>query len=164
MLEKYDPESAKKIHPSDIKRTIRALEVYFKTGKKISELQKQTKISDEYKILILTRHRDELYERINFRVDEMIKNGLIEEVQSLLEKYPKDLNAFQTIGYKEIIYFLENKYNLKIAIHLIKKNTRHFARRQLIWFRRYKHAEWINLSELSRKQAIEKIKNFIQEV
>ncbi|WP_126992410.1 tRNA (adenosine(37)-N6)-dimethylallyltransferase MiaA [Thermosipho globiformans] len=164
MLEKYDPQAAQKIHPSDIKRTIRALEVYFKTGKKISQLQTQSEYSKDYKILVLDRYRDELYERINLRVDKMIKEGLIEEVKSLLEKYPKDLNAFQTIGYKEIIRYLENTYDLNTAIHLIKKNTRHYARRQIIWLRRYKQAKWINLSEISRKKAIEEIKKFILEV
>ncbi|MBB6061713.1 tRNA dimethylallyltransferase [Thermosipho japonicus] len=164
MLEKYDPQAAQKIHPSDIKRTIRALEVYFKTGKKISQLQTQSEYSKDYKILVLDRYRDELYGRINLRVDKMIKEGLIEEVKSLLEKYPKDLNAFQTIGYKEIIRYLENTYDLNTAIHLIKKNTRHYARRQIIWLRRYKQAKWINLSEISRKKAIEEIKKFILEV
>jgi tRNA dimethylallyltransferase len=164
MLEKYDPQAAQKIHPSDIKRTIRALEVYFKTGKKISQLQTQSEYSKDYKILVLDRHRDELYERINLRVDKMIKEGLVDEVKSLLEKYPKDLNAFQTIGYKEIIRYLENTYDLNTAVHLIKKNTRHYARRQIIWLRRYKQAKWINLSEISRKKAIEEIKKFILEV
>jgi len=164
MLEKYDPQAAQKIHPSDIKRTIRALEVYFKTGKKISQLQTQSEYSKDYKILVLDRYRDELYERINLRVDKMIKEGLVDEVKSLLEKYPKDLNAFQTIGYKEIIRYLENTYDLNTAVHLIKKNTRHYARRQIIWLRRYKQAKWINLSEISRKKAIEEIKKFILEV
>ncbi|MBT1247450.1 MULTISPECIES: tRNA (adenosine(37)-N6)-dimethylallyltransferase MiaA [unclassified Thermosipho (in: thermotogales)] len=164
MLLKYDPEYAAKIHPCDLKRTIRALEVFFKTGKKISDLHKQDKISSDYKILILTRNRDELYERINYRVDLMIKNGLIDEVKMLTEKYSKDINAFQTIGYKELINFFEKKYDIKTAIHLIKRNTRHFARRQIIWLRRYKNALWINLSELSRKEALEKIEKFINEV
>ncbi|ABR31245.1 tRNA delta(2)-isopentenylpyrophosphate transferase [Thermosipho melanesiensis] len=164
MLQKYDPEYALKIHPSDMKRTIRALEVFFKTGKKISELQSQTKISNKYKIIVLTRNRQELYERINTRVEKMIKAGLIDEVEKLLELYPKDINAFQTIGYKELIHYFENKYDLKTAIHLIKRNTRHFARRQLIWLRRYKNAIWINLSEISRRETIEKIEKIINEV
>ncbi|MBO8161611.1 MAG: tRNA (adenosine(37)-N6)-dimethylallyltransferase MiaA [Thermosipho sp. (in: Bacteria)] len=161
MLEKYDPASAAKIHPSDIKRTIRALEVYLKTGKRISQLQNHKNISDEYQIIVLNRNRDELHERINQRVEKMIENGLIDEVKSLIEKYPKDINAFQTIGYKELILYLEGKYNLKTAIHLIKRNTRRYARRQIIWLRRYKNAKWLNLSEISRKEALEKLENFL---
>ncbi|MDK2886054.1 MAG: tRNA dimethylallyltransferase [Thermosipho sp. (in: thermotogales)] len=161
MLEKYDPESALRIHPSDIKRTIRALEVYLKTGKRISQLQKQNSLSNDYKIVVLNRNRDELHERINKRVDEMINKGLIEEVKYLLDKYPEDLNAFQTIGYKELILHFKGKYDLKTAIHLIKRNTRRFARRQIIWLRRYKDAKWLNLSEISRREAIKILEKII---
>ncbi|QTA37400.1 tRNA (adenosine(37)-N6)-dimethylallyltransferase MiaA [Thermosipho ferrireducens] len=157
MLEKFDPASAMKIHPSDLKRTIRALEVYMKTGKRISELQNQNKVSSEYFIVIFTRNRDELYERINERVEKMIEVGLLSEVSSLIKKYPKDINAFQTIGYKELIEYFEGKYNLEHAIHLIKRNTRRYARRQIIWLKRYKDALWLNLSELKRKDILQKL-------
>ncbi|SHH19431.1 tRNA (adenosine(37)-N6)-dimethylallyltransferase MiaA [Thermosipho atlanticus] len=161
MLEKYDPASATRIHPADIKRTIRALEVYMKTGKKISELQHHHSISDDYIIIVLNRNRDELHERINTRVDAMIKNGLVDEVKKLIMKYPVNLNAFQTIGYKELILHFERKYDFKTAIHLIKRNTRRFARRQIIWLRRYKNARWFNLSELSRKEILTLLENII---
>lgn len=163
MLEKYDPESAIRIHPSDIKRTIRALEVFLKTGKRISQFQNQKSISNDYIIIVLNRYRDELYERINKRVDLMIKNGLVDEAKHLLDNYPEDLNAFQTIGYKELILYFKGKYDLKTAIHLIKRNTRRFARRQIIWLRRYKNAKWINLSENSRKEALESLEKIIIE-
>ena len=163
MLEKYDPESASRIHPADIKRTIRALEVFLKTGKRISQLQNQKSLSNDYIIIVLNRNRDELHERINKRVDVMIKNGLIEEVKYLLNNYPEDLNAFQTIGYKELILYFRGKYDLKTAIHLIKRNTRRFARRQIIWLRRYKNAKWINLSEIPRKESLKFLEKIIIE-
>jgi tRNA dimethylallyltransferase len=93
----------------------------------------------------------------------MIKNGLVDEVKHLLDNYPEDLNAFQTIGYKELILYFKGKYDLKTAIHLIKRNTRRFARRQIIWLRRYKNAKWINLSENSRKEALESLEKIIIE-
>lgn len=162
MLEEFDPEAATRIHPNDLKRTIRALEVYMKTGRRISELQKETKGDERFFVIVLTRERNELYERINRRVDEMVRNGLVEEVKKLLEMgYSKDLNSMKTIGYKEVVGFLERRYDFQKMVHFIKRNTRHFARRQLIWFKRYEDAIWYNLSQVEKEEAKRKIKEAI---
>lgn len=162
MLEEFDPEAATRIHPNDLKRTIRALEVYMKTGRRISELQKETKGDERFFVIVLTRERNELYERINRRVDEMVRNGLVEEVKKLLEMgYSKDLNSMKTIGYKEVVGFLEGRYDFQKMVHFIKRNTRHFARRQLIWFKRYEDAIWYNLSQVEKEEAKRKIKEAI---
>ncbi|HBU00547.1 MAG: tRNA dimethylallyltransferase [Thermotoga petrophila] len=164
MLEEFDPEAATRIHPNDLKRTIRALEVYMKTGRRISELQKEAKGDDRFFIIVLTRERYELYERINKRVDKMIEMGLVDEVKRLLGMgYSKDLNSMKTIGYREVIDYLEGKYDLDKMVHLIKRNTRHFARRQIIWFKRYKEAVWYNLTFEDVGEVKEKLKKLIVE-
>lgn len=148
LLEKYDPQAAFKIHKNDLKRTIRALEVCLKSGRKFSELQKEISPAGKFTLIILNRDRNELYDRINLRVERMIENGLIDEVENLLRKgYTKELNSMKTIGYQEVIEYMEGKIDYRSMIEKIKKNTRHFARRQLIWFRRYKDALVLNLSE-----------------
>lgn len=164
MLEEFDPEAATHIHPNDLKRTIRALEVYMKTGRRISELQKEAKGDDRFFIIVLTRERYELYERINKRVDKMIEMGLVDEVKKLLEMgYSKDLNSMKTIGYREVIDYLEGKYDFDRMVHLIKRNTRHFARRQIIWFKRYKEAVWYNLTFEGKRKVKEELKRLIVE-
>lgn len=148
LLEQYDPQAASKIHKNDLKRTIRALEVCLKSGKKFSELQKEISPAGRFTLIILNRDRKELYDRINKRVDKMIEEGLIDEVEDLRKKgYTKELNSMKTIGYQEVIEYMEGKVDYESMIEKIKKNTRHFARRQLIWFRRYKDAIILNLSE-----------------
>ncbi len=148
LLQQYDPQAASKIHQNDLKRTIRALEVCLKSGKKFSELQKEISPAGRFTLIILNRDRKELYDRINKRVDKMIEEGLIDEVEDLKKKgYTKELNSMKTIGYQEVIEYMEGKVDYESMIEKIKKNTRHFARRQLIWFRRYKDAIVLNLSE-----------------
>ncbi|ACB08768.1 tRNA (adenosine(37)-N6)-dimethylallyltransferase MiaA [Thermotoga sp. RQ2] len=162
MLEEFDPEAATRIHPNDLKRTIRALEVYMKTGRRISELQKETKGDDRFFIIVLTRERYDLYDRINRRVDRMIEMGLVDEVKRLLSMgYSKDLNSMKTIGYKEVIEYLEGKYDFEKMVHLIKRNTRHFARRQIIWFKRYENAIWYNLTFVSKEELKKTLKELI---
>ncbi len=147
MLEDFDPEAAARIHPNDLKRTIRALEVYMKTGKRISELQRKAKPAGKFRIIVLWRERKELYERINERAERMVKMGLVDEVKKLLEMgYSKDLNSMKTIGYRETVEYLEGKYDFQHYVHVLKRNTRHFARRQIIWSRRYEDAIKINLT------------------
>ncbi|MGB9614235.1 MAG: tRNA (adenosine(37)-N6)-dimethylallyltransferase MiaA [Fervidobacterium sp.] len=153
MLEEFDPEAATRIHPQDIKRTIRALEVYLKTGKRISELQNQRHYHD-FLLIVLNTDREDLYERINARVEKMIEHGLIDEVKQLVSRYGKDLDAFKTIGYKEIIDYLEGVYTLETAIHLVKRNTRHYARRQIIYLRRFKNAVWLDPSRSGTKERV----------
>ncbi len=141
-LSSVDPAAASKIHPNDKKRIIRALEVYELTGKPISELQKR---SEEPRFLLvgLNLPREELYKRIDARVDEMIAKGLIDEVHSLLSKgYSKELPSFQALGYKEVCAFLDDKWGREEMLLEIKKRTRHFARRQMTWFKRFKSAAW----------------------
>ncbi|HOJ87654.1 MAG TPA: tRNA (adenosine(37)-N6)-dimethylallyltransferase MiaA [Pseudothermotoga sp.] len=148
LLEQYDPEYASKIHKNDLKRTIRALEVCLKSGKKFSELQKQISPAGKFTVIILNRDRNELYDRINTRVEKMIQSGLVDEVEGLLKMgYTKELNSMKTIGYQEVIEYIERKIDYRSMIEKIKKNTRHFAKRQLIWFRRYEDALVLNVSE-----------------
>ena len=149
-LSTIDPAAAEKIHSNDKKRIIRALEVCTLTGKRISELQQargnspHLSVGNRQPILIgLNLFREELYRRINERVDQMIEKGLIEEVQSLLRKgYAKDLPSFQALGYKEVVEFLEGKWTREQMIEELKKRTRHFARRQMTWFKRFKSVRW----------------------
>ena len=163
MLEDFDPEAARKIHPNDLKRTIRALEVYMKTGRRISELQKEAKPAGRFKIVILWRERKELYERINARVEKMIEMGLVDEVKRLLEMgYGKDLNSMKTIGYRETIDYLEGKYDFGHYVHVLKRNTRHFARRQIIWSRRYEDALKVNLT--FEKDPVGKTMKLLEEI
>lgn len=148
-LKSIDPDAAAKMLPQNWKRVMRALEVYHLTGRKISDLHKEYKreINIKYYQFGLDWERNILYERINNRVDEMIKNGLVEEVQSLLENgFSKDLNALNTVGYKEIISYLDKKISFERAVESIKRNTRHFAKRQLTWFNADKRIHWFKIN------------------
>jgi tRNA dimethylallyltransferase len=157
-LSRVDSLAASKIHPNDKKRIIRALEVYELTGKPISQLQKfrgnspHLSVGNCQPILVgLNLPRDELYERINQRVDSMIEKGLIDEVKGLLAKgYSKELFSFQALGYKEVIEYLEGKWNKDKMIEELKKRTRNFARRQMTWFRRLKGVKWFKPEEKNR--------------
>jgi tRNA dimethylallyltransferase len=146
-----DPQYAAKIHPNDLIRIIRALEVHMKSGRPISQLQKQWEANQpRYNFIAfgLERNRQELYNEINQRLEIMIEAGLIDEVKSLLNRgYSKNLKPLQSFGYKEIIAHLEGQYDLLTAVDLIKQNTRRFAKRQLTWFKADQRVKWINLSE-----------------
>jgi len=146
LLSKVDPASAQKIHANDKKRLVRALEVYELTGRPISELQATRdpgRGTRDYLLVGLDLPRPELYARIEQRVDDMIAKGLIAEVKGLLAKgYSKELNSFQALGYKEAVDYLDGKWDKKTMIEELKKRTRHFARRQMTWFRRFKDAAW----------------------
>ncbi|MEA1885085.1 MAG: tRNA (adenosine(37)-N6)-dimethylallyltransferase MiaA [Thermotogota bacterium] len=145
-LAHIDPQSAQKIHPNDTKRTIRALEVYELSGKTFSELGKQRIPDERFRLIFLLPDREKLYQNINFRVEEMIKKGLIEETQQLLKKYPVNSQSMKAIGYRETIDFLNGQFESKDDyIDTLKKNTRHFAKRQIIWSRRYKEAIRIDM-------------------
>lgn len=163
ILKNIDPESAETIHPNDLKRVIRAIEIFKLSGHKKSELKRtmQTNMQNSIKplIIVLNRNRDELYNRINLRVDLMIKAGLIDEVKNLVSKYNLTSNnqCMQGIGYKEILDYINNNINLDTAIENIKINTRHYAKRQLTWFRNQVDALWINLSETSKDDAVKYI-------
>ena len=147
-LKKVDPASAEAIHANNMKRVIRALEYYKLTGQKISEHneEQRQKISPyDFSYFVLNDHRDLLYQRIDQRVDEMVKNGLIEEVQALKDMgYDRSYVSMQALGYKEIFSYLEGEITLEEAIYIIKRDTRHFAKRQITWFKREKEVTWVN--------------------
>ena len=150
LLEQKDPESAQKIHPNNIKRVIRALEYYELTGEKISlhnerEGEKLSPYNTAY--FVLNDRRDRLYERIDRRVDQMLEKGLVEEVRRLAQMgYTRDMVSMQGLGYKEILAYLEGECTLEEAVYILKRDTRHFAKRQLTWFRREKDVIWVNKS------------------
>ena len=151
MLREVDPESAEAIHANNIKRTIRALEYHHLTGEKISEHNEQEREKESaYRscYFVLTDERSHLYERIDLRVDEMLRAGLVEEVEALRRRgCHKGQVSMQGLGYKEILSYLEGEITLEEAVYLIKRDTRHFAKRQLTWFRREKDVIWIDKKE-----------------
>ena len=150
MLVEADKESADEIHPNNLKRVIRALEIYKKTGKKKSdrkERKKEYRFKDTY-YFCLNDNREKLYEKIDKRVDEMISLGLVDEVKFLLDMgYDESLNSMRALGYKEIVSFLKGDISLEEAIYIIKRDTRHFAKRQLTWFRRNEDVIWLSKEE-----------------
>jgi len=157
-LKEIDHDSAAKLHENDIKRVIRALEIYYLTGKTKTNLDNdsQTK-GTKYKCVIfgLVMERNILYNRINLRVDEMVKRGLFEEVSKIYKKInKKNATSMQGLGYKEIIYFFDGLATRDEAINLLKRNTRRFAKRQNTWFKRNKDIIW-----LDAQRSIEEIKN-----
>jgi len=166
MLKDVDMDSYLRLHENDRKRIIRALEVYKHTGKTISNFQLQSKNKPiEYDLCMvgLTMDRDRLYKRVNSRVDVMINNGLVEEVKNLRDMgYSKELTSMQGLGYKEIISYLDGEYSLEGAVDKLKQNTRHFAKRQLTWFRREDRIHWINLDEYDTMDKI--LKNITKHV
>lgn len=153
-LQKIDPEAAEKIHKNNVKRVIRALEVYDITGSKFSKLNTDIrKPSDKYECILvgLSMDRKILYERINQRVDKMISEGLIDEVKELLDKgYHKDLVSMKGIGYKEIVDYLEGNLNLEEAINILKRNTRRFAKRQYTWFLKDENVKWFEIKDIKK--------------
>lgn len=152
LLRKVDPESAEQIHPNNTKRVIRALEFCRQTGEKISahnarEREKTTPYNSAY--FVLTDERAALYDRIDRRVDVMMEQGLLEEVRALKERGLKRSDvSMQGLGYKEIFGYLEGDYPLEEAVRIIKRDTRHFAKRQLTWFRRERDVIWIDKSRI----------------
>lgn len=142
-----DKEKAKRLNPNDIRRIIRALEVFYQTGVPISQLQKYKTLKKDYDLIMicLNKDRNKLYHQINERVDKMIKDGLVDEVKSLLKMgYNENLISMQAVGYKQIIGYLKGEYGLDEAIEVMKKQTRNFAKRQLIWFRAEKRFSWFD--------------------
>jgi tRNA dimethylallyltransferase len=160
-LKQIDKNAADTMLPQNWKRVIRAIEVYHLTGKSILEIHEKQKRNLNYLFYQfgLNWERETLYKNIEKRVDDMIENGLVEEVKNILRLgHDKKLNALNTVGYKEIISYLENEISLERAVELIKRNTRRFAKRQLTWFRRDKRINWIDIKSeadiLSAKQQI----------
>ena len=146
IAKKIDDEALNKISPNDKKRIMRIIEIYHSTGKTKTELEKESikKNEYDYKIFILNWERQKLYERINLRVDMMINDGLINEVQDLLKKYDNFPTAFQGLGYKEVKEYLDGKLTKEEMIEKIKQESRRYAKRQITWFKRYKNAIWLD--------------------
>lgn len=148
MLKSVDPVSAEQIHANNVKRVIRALEYYKETGEPISrhnEKERQKVSPYQFAYFVLNDRRDRLYQRIDERVDIMVANGLVEEVQALRERgCTREMVSMQGLGYKEILSYLNGECTLEEAVYIIKRDTRHFAKRQLTWFRREKEVCWID--------------------
>ena len=164
-LEAIDPVKASKIHPNNLKKVIRALEGT-SLGKGIAEFSELTSRTRDYEVLLigLTRDREELYDRINKRVDIMVGQGLFKEVEELLEMGLQEEDiSMKGIGYKEVIAFYDGQLTMEEAINKIKQNTRHLAKRQLTWFRRYDDMHWINITELGDEGALNKIMDLIKD-
>ena len=167
-LAEVDPESAEQIHHNNIKRVIRALEYQRMHGEKISvhnERERQKESPYQFLYFVLTHDRQVLYERIEKRIDRMIEDGLVSEVDKLLKMgYNPELVSMQGLGYKEFVPYLMGKCTLDDSIYVLKRDTRHFAKRQLTWFRREKDVRWLDKSSLtSEKEILNKILDTIKE-
>ncbi len=150
-LREIDPVSAEKIHENNVKRVIRAIEFYKNTGKRISEHNEFEKLREtpyDLSFFVLNMDRELLYDRINKRVDKMLEDGWLLEVKKLLEMgFPISLTALKALGYKDLIQYLEGEKSYEDAVTNIKTETRHFAKRQLTWFRRQTDAIWIDVDK-----------------
>ena len=154
-LMKIDPQAALEIHPNNVIKVVRALEINYETGKNVGNFRENPRPVVEYRpiVIALSRKRKDLYERINRRVDLMIEDGLIDEVRTLLEKgYERDSVAFKGLGYKEIIKYIDGEYPLHDAVRILKRNTRRFAKRQLTWFKRYDSLKWFQVDRYEKQQ------------
>ena len=158
MLKVVDPKAAEEIHFNNVKRVIRALEFFQQTGSPISahnEAERQKESPYELYYFVLNDDRAKLYERIDMRVDLMLQDGLIEEVKGLLDMgCTREMVSMQGLGYKEMIDYLNGDISLEEAVYIIKRDTRHFAKRQLTWFRRERDVRWINKSDFSSEEEI----------
>ena len=147
---KIDEEAVKKISPNDKKRILRILEIYHATGKNKTQQEKESRkkeVEYNYKVFAIDWNRQELYDRINKRVDHMIEEGLIDEVKAIYNKYDKFPTAMQGLGYKEVVEYLEKRCSKEEMIQKIKMETRRYAKRQLTWFRKNKQTIWLDGKE-----------------
>ncbi|MBO2517637.1 MAG: tRNA (adenosine(37)-N6)-dimethylallyltransferase MiaA [Clostridiales bacterium] len=163
LLEQKDPAAAQKLHINDLRRVIRALEVFELTGKPFSSQRAgdmyRSNNRYDFHIFALSMDRERLYHRINIRVDEMMKNGLYEEVEGLRkEGVTADLQSMQGIGYKEILEVMDGRSSLDSAVDLIKQRSRNYAKRQLTWFRRDPRVNWLDMDQLNVSQALDVIR------
>lgn len=158
ILKQCDPVAAEAIHPNNVKRTIRAIEYFKQTGEQISkhnEEQSQNSSPYQFAYFVLNNERETLYHNINLRVDQMMEQGLVEEVEWLRKKgYERSLVSMQGLGYKEILAYLEGECTLDEAVYLLKRDTRHFAKRQLTWFKREQDVIWLNKNEYEKEECI----------
>ncbi|MGM9916725.1 tRNA (adenosine(37)-N6)-dimethylallyltransferase MiaA [Anaerotignum sp.] len=166
-LQEIDPEYASNIHANNVKRVTRALEYHYLTGQKFSKHnaeQKEKETPYDAAVIILTMDREKLYERIELRIDLMLKQGLLEEVKGLLDRgYTPDLVSMQGIGYKEFIPYFNGECTLEESVTQLKTNTRRFAKRQLTWFRRQIEGLWIDMSKATGEEALEDVLDYLKE-
>ncbi len=155
-LAQVDPAAADQIHPNNVKRVVRALEFFHQTGEPISRHNQQERQKEspyQFVYFVLTDARSRLYQRIDSRVDQMLRDGLVEEVRSLKERgYTKDMVSMQGLGYKEILTYLDGGCSLEDAVYQIKRDTRHFAKRQITWFKRERDVTWIDLCDFDHDE------------
>lgn len=158
-LSEIDPDSAANIHPNNVRRVIRALEIYHTTGKTMSQYQKTQELEPLYDVALigLTMEREVLYDRINLRVDLMVKEGLFEEVQNLYDKGIRDCQSIQAIGYKELYAYFDGKVSKEQAIEDLKQNSRRYAKRQLTWFRNKMDVTWFDMTDGDFSQKLSQI-------
>lgn len=168
MLREVDPKAAEEIHPNNVKRVIRALEFYKSTGTPISEHNEEQKKKEspyQFLYLVLNQDRAILYERIEKRIDQMLEQGLVEEVKTLKEMgCQKDMVSMRGLGYKEILAYLDGETSLEEAVDILKRDTRRFAKRQLTWFRREKEPVWIEKGSYgSEEEILDEILSLLRE-
>lgn len=164
-LVRIDPQSASEIHPNNVRRVIRALEIFHCTGKTKEETQanQSPELLYDTALIGLTMERDQLYERINRRVDIMVEEGLLEEVRSLYNRGLKECQSIQAIGYKEIYQYLDGLVSYVDAIDMLKQNSRRYAKRQLTWFRNKMSVKWFDMGDtLSVEKKITEISAYIE--
>lgn len=165
-LKHIDPVTAGRLHPNDTQRIVRALEVYELTGNPISQYRAKTVEPAEFTPLLygLYRKRKHLYARIDQRVDQMLEQGLLEEVRSLKQRgYTLNMNALRTVGYQEVFHYLDDKISFKDMVEQIKTNSRRYAKRQLTWFRKDNRIQWMDLDQVSATKTIDIITNHLFE-
>lgn len=168
MLQEIDPESAAAIHQNNVKRVIRAIEFYRQTGKKISlhnEQEREKQSPYQFLYYVLDTDRKTLYERIDRRVDLMMEHGLVDEVKHLADMgCTRDMVSMQGLGYKEILDYLSEEISLEEAVYILKRDTRHFAKRQITWFKRERDVRWLELEQFQndRKKVLEHILDEIE--
>lgn len=166
-LVKVDPEAAIKIHPNDLRRTVRALEVFYLRDRKLSDFQREHAFQDRpytFRLFFLVRSRHELYLRIEQRVEQMLAEGLETEVKMLKDRgLSPDLSSLQGLGYKHFMAFFLGKTSRDEAVTLLKRDTKRYAKRQFTWFRREPEARWVDISGLSKTgEIVERIKKNIE--
>jgi len=153
-LKKIDPDRAEKIHPNDLRRVIRALEIYHTEKRRPSELNRDTEsLKYDFKIFGLATERSKLYKNIEDRVEEMFKKGIVGEVKKLSKK-TLSMTAGKALGYSEVLGYLKGEYSLEETKKLLKKNTRHFAKKQLTWFRPDSRIHWLSFQDLDKTDIV----------
>jgi tRNA dimethylallyltransferase len=164
-LKRIDPESAERIHPNNVRRVIRALEIFHTTGKTMTEAldEQENKLLYDVALIGLTMERAKLYERINKRVDLMMEQGLLAEVKSLYDRGIRDCQSIQAIGYKELYAYFEGDIGLDEAVEALKTNSRRYAKRQLTWFRNKMDVAWFDVTyELKREEILHYVEGKLQ--